>query len=74
MNGLEPRAIITAYASQYITPSFATTNHNRQEKHCTLFKIGAEVRKEDIKGNAYLADLGVDSLMMIETISEISSL
>ena len=41
---------------------------------CALFESVAEVKKDDIKGNSYLEDLGVDSLMMIEIISEISGL
>ncbi|KAI3339589.1 hypothetical protein F4824DRAFT_455895 [Ustulina deusta] len=40
---------------------------------CTILENIAELKKGDIKGNMVLEDLGVDSLMMIEVISEISS-
>lgn len=41
---------------------------------CQLLKDLADVAKEDVFGKASLDDLGIDSLMMIEVITELSSL
>lgn len=39
----------------------------------TILENIAELKKGEIKGNMFLEDLGVDSLMMIEVVSEIES-
>ncbi|KAL9093882.1 MAG: hypothetical protein Q9165_003805 [Trypethelium subeluteriae] len=40
---------------------------------CGLFERVAEVPKDTVKGNMSVDDLGIDSLMMMEVISELSS-
>ncbi|KAI0009448.1 hypothetical protein F4779DRAFT_617624 [Xylariaceae sp. FL0662B] len=43
------------------------------EDLCIILERIAEVQREEVKGSAGLEELGVDSLMMIEVIAEISS-
>ncbi|KAL2130202.1 hypothetical protein VTI74DRAFT_6769 [Chaetomium olivicolor] len=44
------------------------------EDVCTILEKIAEISRSDVRGNASFEDLGVDSLMMIEVIAEISNL
>lgn len=44
------------------------------EDICTILEKIAEVPRSDVRGNASFEDLGVDSLMMIEVVAEISQL
>lgn len=56
-----------------IVPVIADTRESIFEGICTVFELVAEVPHQDVRGNASVDDLGIDSLMMMEVVSELSS-
>ncbi|KAK3938475.1 Methylphloroacetophenone synthase [Diplogelasinospora grovesii] len=60
--------------NNFTNPSAPTTRRDSIfSEVCSVFEKVAEVPRDKVKGNLSTDDLGIDSLMMLEVISELSS-
>lgn len=68
-----PSSDSTALKQQQNNPAPAKRASSVFDDVCTILEKTADVPKSEVKGSATFDDLGVDSLMMIEVIGEISA-